>query len=78
MINENAGGCKGGRLNLSVIIASLDATSPSRGGLDKEMKLYEMPRAPLLGGLSPQATGGFSRQLLESNPTVIPVGCHRP
>ena len=33
---------------------------PSRGGLGKEVELYEMPRAPLLGGLSPQVTGGFS------------------
>ena len=32
---------------------------PSRGGLGKEVRLYEMPRAPLLGGLSPQATGGL-------------------
>ena len=56
-----------------------DATAPNRGGLGKEGKLYAMPRAPLLGGLSPQATGGFSRQLLlESNPTVIPAGCHLP
>ena len=32
-----------------------------------------MPRAPLLGGLSPQATGGLSRkQLLESNPNEPP------
>ena len=28
------------------------ATAPSRGGLGKTVKLYEMPRAPLLGGLS--------------------------
>ena len=33
---------------------------PTRGGLGKEVRLYEMPRAPLLGGLSPQVTGGFS------------------
>ena len=32
-----------------------------------------MPRAPLLGGLSPQATGGLSRkQLLKSNPNEPP------
>ncbi len=37
-----------------------DATAPNRGGLGKEVRLYEMPRAPLLGGLSPQVTGGFS------------------
>ena len=34
------------------------ATAPGRGGLGKEMMLYVMPRAPLLGGLSPQVTGG--------------------
>ena len=51
---------------------------PSRGGLGKEVRLYEMPRAPLLGGLSPQVTGGFSRKLLKSNPTVIASQCHRP
>ena len=33
---------------------------PTRGGLGKEVRLCEMPRAPLLGGLSPQVTGGFS------------------
>ena len=32
---------------------------PSRGGLGKEVGLCEMPRAPLLGGLSPQVTGGL-------------------
>ena len=37
-----------------------DATAPNRGGLGKEIRLCEMPRAPLLGGLSPQVTGGFS------------------
>ena len=35
---------------------------PTRGGLGKEVRLCEMPRAPLLGGLSPQATGGLSHQ----------------
>ena len=51
---------------------------PSRGGLGKEAELYAMPRAPLLGGLSPQATGGLSRKRLpESNPTVIASQCHR-
>ena len=27
-----------------------DATAPNRGGLGKEVGLYEMPRAPLLAG----------------------------
>lgn len=32
-----------------------------------------MPKAPLLGGLSPQATGGLRRkQLLKSNPNEPP------
>ena len=41
---------------------------PTRGGLGKEVRLCEMPRPPLLGGLSPQVTGGLSRKLLKSNP----------
>ena len=36
-----------------------NATAPNRGGLGKEVRLCEMPRAPLLGGLSPQVTGGL-------------------
>ena len=55
-----------------------DATAPNRGGLGKTIRLHEMPRAPLLGGLSPQVTGGLSRKLLKSNPTVIASQCHRP
>ena len=35
---------------------------PTRGGLGKTIRLYAMPRAPLLGGLSPQVTEGFFRQ----------------
>ena len=47
--------------NLSVIFASLDATSPSRGGLGRAVqlahkgeltKLHATPEAPLLGGLA--------------------------
>ena len=39
------------------------ATAPSRGGLGKTVKLYEMPRAPLLGGLSSVCeTEGFCTQ----------------
>ena len=40
------------------------ATSPSRGGFGKEDRLCAMPRAPLLGELAPQATGGFFQQPL--------------
>ena len=55
------------------------ASSPKGRALGKEVRLYEMPRAPLLGGLSPQVTGGLSREpLLALNPIVIPTGCHRP
>ena len=40
-------------------------------------KLISLPRAPLLGGLSPQVTGGLSRKLLlVANPTVIASQCH--
>ena len=50
-----------------------NATAPSRGGLGKEGEPYAMPRAPLLGGLSPQATGGLRRKLLlKSNPNEPP------
>ena len=38
-----------------------NATAPNRGGLGKEVELSAMPRAPLLGGLSPQATGGLDK-----------------
>ena len=41
---------------------------PSRGGLGKETELCAMPRAPLLGGLSPQATGGLSPKALPLRP----------
>ena len=41
---------------------------PSRGGLGKKVRLYEMPRAPLLGELSPQVTGGFSPSSCRTKP----------
>ena len=51
---------------------------PSRGGLGKEAELCAMPRAPLLAGAVAAGDWGVHRrQLLKSNPTVIPTGCHR-
>ena len=51
---------------------------PSRGGLGKEVEPYAMPRAPLLAGAVAAGDWGVHRQqLLKSNPTVIPTGCHR-
>ena len=52
---------------------------PTRGGLGKEVRLCEMPRAPLLAGAVTAGDWGVQpKQLLPVNPTVIPSGCHRP
>ena len=40
-----------------------NATAPNKGGLGKEVGLYEMPRAPLLAGAGTRSvTGGLSRE----------------
>ena len=57
--------CQWDGLNPSVSFAD---SSPSRGALGKKDEPYAMPKAPLLGGLSPQATGGFSRKSTIKNP----------
>ena len=57
-----------------------DATSSSRGGFGKEMKLYAMPRAPLLVGAVAAGDWGVKSVsgCLWLNPTVIASQCHRP
>ena len=51
---------------------------PTRGGLGKEVRLCEMPRAPLLGGLSPQVTGGLPPAAAAGEPHRHPFGMPPP
>ena len=47
-----------------------NATAPNRGGLGKEMKLYAMPRAPLLAGAV--AAGDWGVVQRSSCPEAMP------
>ena len=52
---------------------------PTRGGLGKEVRLCEMPRAPLLAGAVAAGDWGVQpQQPLPVNPTVIASPYHRP